>query len=353
MYRMAGIAAWMWAALANGIAVADGVVIELRADVSVSSPLVLVRDIATLRGGSPAERAAIGALDLVLLNAATPETNVSRRLIEVRMLVAGMPLEDAILTGADAVHVVAQNILQASGATEPSADGTDTQTSPASSRITDGMIEQELEAVCSQYLGDEVENIDVHLSHPVAAVTLRGLEEHAIEFQIVPGQNIAPGPNSTMIQFWQDGELVKSATVRFDVVVHRTVLVLNRFVPRGTALTADMFPEQVRPVNETGLLASAQDAVGTEAQRDLPAGTVLKGNLLRRARQAPIPPAVRTRDLVFVTYSKGGLHLSMPDAVAMQEGRIGDQIRVMNPASRNVFTAVVVGPGRVEVQTGP
>ncbi len=352
MHRMAGIAAWMWAALANGLAVADGVVVELRADVSVSNPLVLVRDIAMLRGGTTAERQAIGSLDLVLLNAATPEIRISRRLIEVRLLVAGMASDSAEFSGADAVHVVAQNIVQAAGADQQAATVLE-QSPAAASGITDGFIEQELEQVCSQYLAEEIENIEVHLSQPIAAQSLRGLEEGAIEFQIVPGQNITPGTNSTTIQFWRDGELIKSSSVRFDIVVNRSVLVLNRFVPRGTAITPDVVTEQDRPVSEADLLSSLQDIIGTEAQRDLAAGTVLKGNMLRVPRQAAIPPAVRSRDLVYVTYSKGGLNLSLADAVAMQEGRVGDLIRVMNPTSRNVFAAVVVGTGHVEVQTGP
>jgi flagella basal body P-ring formation protein FlgA len=335
-------AACLWAALANGPAVAGDVVVDLRAEVSVSRPLVLVRDIATLQGGTPAERNAIGALDLVLLNEATPDTHVSRRLIEVRMLVAGMEEDAAVFTGASTVHVAIQSVQPAAGSVEaPEA--------PAPLAITDGAIELELERVCGEFLAEDADNIDVHLSQPVAAASLRGLSAEGLTFQVVPGQSVMPGANTMAIQFWQNGELIKSTSIRFDVVLHRPVLVLNRFVPRGTPLTADMFDEQLRPVSEVGLLSSPRDVVGTEVLRDLPAGTVLRGNMVRVARQAAAPSTVKARDLVYVTYSKGGLNLSMADAVAMQDGQVGDQIRVMNPTSRNIFTAVVVGPGRVEV----
>lgn len=350
MQRIAGIAVWLWVALANGIAFAEAVVIELRNEVAVGSPLVCVRDIATLHRGTPAQREAIGSLDLVLLSPETPETSITQRLIEVRLLVAGMRPEDAVFIGANAVRVVSQHVVQTAAATAP-----EVETPPvgAANLITDEAIERELARACVQYLADSVETVAVHLSQPVAASALRGLEHEEIDFQIVPGQSVSPGSNSATIQFWRGGELVKTLSVRFDLVVHTNVLVLSRFVPRGTVLTADMFTEQVRPVSESGLLGSSVDVVGTESLRDLPAGTVLKGNMLRAARQTSEASAIRTRDIVFVTYSKGGLNLSLADAVAMQEGRVGDTIRVMNPTSRNVFAAVVVGPGHVEVHTGP
>lgn len=347
---MAGIAAWLWVALASGFAFAEAVVVELRPDVTVNAPLVLVRDIATLHRGTPAQREAIGSLDLVLLNTETPETHISQRLIEVRLLVAGMQPEEAIFIGAESVHVISRDVVQAAAASEsPAAEANPV----ATSQITDQLIEHELEEACGQFLAGGIESVEVHLSQPVASTALRGLEQDEITFQIVTGQNIAPGANSATIQFWRGGELVKAISVRFDLIVNCNVVLLNRFVPRGTAVTADMLSEQVRPVSEAGLLASTQDVVGTETLRDLQAGTVLKGNMLRVARQTQAPVAIRARDLVYVTYNQGGLSLSMADAVAMQEGRVGDMIRIMNPTSRNVFAAVVVGPGHVEVQAGP
>lgn len=344
MQRKAWMAAWLWAAVVGNSAIADGVTIELREEVAVSRPLVLVRDIAVLRGGSVRDRDAIGNLDLVLLDAATPEAAISRRLIQVRLLVARMDAETATFMGAEEVRVFLPVVVQATGTENP----------PPSSagRVTDGEIEERLEQFCSRSLGQEIEDVDVHLAQPIAAQALRGLEEETVEFQIVPSQSIVPGSNSVSIQFWQNGELIKTTTARFDVVVNQSVLVLNRFIPLGTAITAEMVTEQRRPVSVTGLLSHPQDVVGTEAMRDLTAGTILASNMVRVARNSRPQPVIRTRDLVMVTYNRSGLTLTMPDAVAMQDGQVGDRIRVMNPNSRIVFAGLVVGPGRVEIQSG-
>ncbi len=343
MLRKTWMAAWLWAALVGSTAIADGVTVELREEVAVSRPLVLVRDIAALRGGSASDRNAIGNLDLVLLNDATPETAISRRLIQVRLLVARMDADAATFTGAEEVRVFLPVIVQATATANPPP--------PTANLVTDSLIEERLEQFCSRSLGQEIEDVDVHLTQPIAAQALRGLEGD-IEFQIVPSQNIVPGSNTASIQFWQNGELIKTTTTRFDVVVNQSVLVLNRFIPLGTAITSDMVTEQRRPVSVTGLLSHSQDVVGTEAMRDLTAGTVLSSNMVRIARNSRPQPVIKTRDLVMVTYSRSGLSLTMPDAVAMQDGQVGDSIRVMNPNSRIIFAAFVVGPGRVEIQSG-
>lgn len=343
MRRKGWMAAWLWAALVGNTAIADGVTVELHEEIAVSRPLVLVRDIAVLRGGSASDRNAIGNLDLVLLNDATPATAISRRLIQVRLLVARMDADAATFTGAEEVRVFLPAVVQATATATPSP--------PTTNLVTDSLIEERLEQFCSRSLGQEIEDVDVHLTQPIAAQALRGLEGD-IEFQIVPSQNIVPGSNSASIQFWLNGELVKTATTRFEVVVNQSVLVLSRFVPLGTAITADMVTVQRRPVSVTGLLSQQQDVLGTEAIRDLTAGTVLSGNMVRVARSVRPTPIIKTRDLVLVTLSSPGLNISLPDAVAMQDGQIGDSIRVMNPNSRAIISAVVVGPGHVEIRSG-
>lgn len=343
MSRIATFAAWFWAAMVTSFATADQVVIEMRPEVTVSRPLVLVRDIAVLRGGTTQLREAIANLDLVLLNDATFETEISRRLIQVRLLVAAQA-EDAVrFTGAPSTHVILQSVVQTGAAFEPS--------SPAETiSITDGLIEERLEMICAQSLGQELADVDVHLSQPVAAQALRGLEQRPVELQIVPGPGFAPGSNSVTLQFWQSGELIRTVSTRIEIVVTQPTMVLNRFVPRGTVITEEMVTQQHRPVGQSGILSQPQDVVGSEAVRDLDVGTVLSGNMIRLARQVRPQPAVKNRDLVFVTYSIPGLNLSLADAVAMQDGQVGEVVRVMNPTSRQVISAVVVAPGHVQVQ---
>lgn len=352
MQRMAGLAAWLWVALANGMAIAEGVVVELRSDVDVSRPLVLVRDVALLSGGTPAERNAIGSLDLVLLSENTPTAAISRRLIEVRMLVAGISPEAAEFTGGSELRVSLPGVVQASSDASP-LDATTIE--PADStpipNITDGLLEDSIARICSEILNCEITDVEVHLSQPVAAQALRGISQTDVELQIVPARNLSPGPNTMQVQFWNGSELLKTAQVRFELLVYQPVLVVNRFVPRGTPLSAEMVTAQHRPVNDSGFASGIEDIEGTETLRDLPAGTLLNCNMLRVTRTAQARPAVRTQDLVCVTLSQGALNISLVDAVAMQDGQPGDVIRVMNSGSRQILMAEVVGPGHVRIQS--
>jgi flagella basal body P-ring formation protein FlgA len=253
---------------------------------------------------------------------------------------------EASFAGAEAAHVALSDVVQASSALAASEPERDLA---SASPMTDSMLENELQAICSESLGLELTDVEVHLSQPVAAQAMRDLDAASVDFQLYPGPSLAPGGNSSIIQFWEGDQLVKTTSVRFDLIVYQPVAVLNRLVPRGIAITSDMVSVERRPVSETGFVSGMTEIEGTESLRDLPAGTLLKGNMLRAARVAQARPIVKSRDLVYVTFSSGGLNLSMADAVAMQDGQPGDVIRVMNPTSRQLFSAEVVGPGHVQV----
>jgi flagellar basal body P-ring formation protein FlgA len=84
------------------------------------------------------------------------------------------------------------------------------------------------------------------------------------------------------------------------------------------------------------------DAIGMQAKRQIVAGQPLEVTDLMR------PAMVQKGAMVLMLLESPGISLSA-QGQAMESGAIGEHIRVLNPSSRAVVDAEVIGPGRVRV----
>lgn len=128
----------------------------------------------------------------------------------------------------------------------------------------------------------------------------------------------------------------------------RLIPALNRVITPGEVIgKADVewikFP--AKRINRNTVLASS-DIVGQTVRRPLQPGKMIRGNDIK------FPVAVEKNSIVFVTYRRGPLTLSM-QARALEDGGIGDTIRLMNQKSKKTVFAVVRSEDQVEVMTAP
>lgn len=140
------------------------------------------------------------------------------------------------------------------------------------------------------------------------------------------------------------GERQASLRVSGLVTEMREAAVLTRALNRGEAIgPADLALER-RPRDTTGTdtLSSAAAAVGQIAQRSLSAGA-----MLRVGDVAP-PDLVQRGEPVTIVFEAPGVSLSLR-GIANESGRMGASIAVLNPSSKKVLQASVIGPGRVSV----
>ena len=119
------------------------------------------------------------------------------------------------------------------------------------------------------------------------------------------------------------------------------VLLAARTLRAGTAITAADVVLTLDPA-PPGAAAHPDDAIGQEARVTLYAG-----------RPIPLaslgPPAVVERNqLVSLVFRSGGLDIRA-DGRALGRGAEGDEIRIMNLASRSTVTGTIAGPGLVSV----
>ncbi|AWN53538.1 flagella basal body P-ring formation protein FlgA [Methylobacterium sp. 17Sr1-1] len=140
------------------------------------------------------------------------------------------------------------------------------------------------------------------------------------------------------------GERQASLRVAGQVVEMADVAVLTRAVNRGETLSAPDIAVERRP--REGLPAdSAADAaafIGQVAQKSLGAGTALRAGELNR------PDLVARGEAVTIVYETPGVALALRGQ-AREGGPLGAVIGVINPVSKKVIQATVIGPGRVTV----
>ena len=124
----------------------------------------------------------------------------------------------------------------------------------------------------------------------------------------------------------------------------KTMVVAKRLLQRGIILQPDMLEEvQASPGNaDTQLLNTVKDAQLAELTRDIPAGQPLRVSDIRRA------VLVKQGQTVMLSIgNKSDFEISIR-MEAMQDGRLGEQVKLKNPESGRQVSGVVTGPNAVK-----
>jgi len=119
----------------------------------------------------------------------------------------------------------------------------------------------------------------------------------------------------------------------------KTIVISRRLLQRGIILQPDMLEEvQASPGNvDTQLLNTVKDAQQAELTRDIPAGQPLRVSDIRRAI------LVKQGQTVMLSIgNKSEFQISIR-MEAMQDGKLGDQVKLKNPESGRQVSGVVTG----------
>ena len=121
---------------------------------------------------------------------------------------------------------------------------------------------------------------------------------------------------------------------------HRKVVVGTQFLRAGTVLSASMLEETEQAATglDGSLFGSLKDLENAEVVRDIAAGTPLRSSDVRRVL------LVKQGQLVMLTISQGSSFAIVARVEALQDGRLGDQIRLKKPESGRLLSGVVTGP---------
>ena len=119
----------------------------------------------------------------------------------------------------------------------------------------------------------------------------------------------------------------------------KTMLVAKRLLQRGSILQPDMLEEvQASPGNaDTQILSTLKDAQFAELTRDIAAGQPLRVSDIRRAVM------VKQGQVVMLSIGNATEFQITIRMEAMQDGRLGEQVKLKNPESGRQVSGVVTG----------
>jgi flagella basal body P-ring formation protein FlgA len=128
-----------------------------------------------------------------------------------------------------------------------------------------------------------------------------------------------------------------------DVKMLASVVVANRNIPKGTILSLSDFDTQIRDTaTMNGYALDATNLLGKSAARTIRTGEAMYYALVSE------PIAVKRGDAVVVEAQSGTIVVST-QAIALADGRVGEQISVRNMQSERIVRIEIMGPGRGRV----
>jgi len=160
--------------------------------------------------------------------------------------------------------------------------------------------------------------------------------------RLVSPASIVPGTASATLRFRDAAGTERSLGVR--LAWTQPALVLTRSLRRGDVIReSDVMVRQIR-VNRPGVFASrVSDVAGRSITRNLSQGEPLPLNFVINT------PIIERGGSVTILVRSGGF-VVRARGEALENGALGDAIRVRNVSSRTVVTAVVVTDDTVEVK---
>ena len=164
-----------------------------------------------------------------------------------------------------------------------------------------------------------------------------------LEFKVKPlSTGSFRGPTVVRLEILVDAVTQKTLTLTADTRFYRDVLVTTRSIRRGSLLTDDMVELVERDVTNLrfGYFTKPSDLRGMQARRPVGFGDVLN------EEHAELIPLVKRGDGVIMTALSQNMLISA-QGVALQDGGIGEQIRVKNTDSGKTILARVLEDGSV------
>ena len=125
---------------------------------------------------------------------------------------------------------------------------------------------------------------------------------------------------------------------------YRSVPVLKQPVSRGEIIRPENVATTEVPASQVyaSTVTEGEALAGMQAQRMLPAGQPLSKLHVR------VPPAVARSQAVTLRYVKGGIELT-GSGQALEDGALGQSIKVTNPATRTSLMGTVSAAGIVDI----
>lgn len=342
----------------------DQIVISIRPSLQTDSRVIRLVDVANITGGDAALRERLKQLDIEDSLAPGESVTIQPSQIEFRLRIAGIDLDRVAIRGA-AIRVTAREagpVRQmnpdklAALMTAPSAGGTKSQRSVDFSSISfdEGPLEREIiqaarECVLSK-LPWPAENVECRLLQQLSP-ELRQVNS-ASEFEI-SAELRSPGPPVGRVQVRVIAEAPRvlpiEVFVQLEIRHVDQVVLAARTIERGHVITAsDLYVDRQDVTELQEYCSKIEDLVGMSARRTVRALLPLRISDVETKVRNDTQVVIKRKEQVKMTARLGNLTVTAMGE-ALQEGRVGETIRLRNLESNANLQGRVTGPGEAEI----
>lgn len=364
-------------------------VITLHPKADVARDEVLISDVARVETANQALQARIEALDLIDAPARGTSTSVTAKSVEYRLRMAGLDSQSFVIKGAQSevtssgtTNRYREQRIESIRATsyspseptrfEPPApverptpstsaikrSQVSEEIGGASQSIEDAIVATARKAVLEQLPWDP-EDISFRLAQPIGRDAK--LFENGERYTCVAELRAAGPPVGRVtvdVSVKSDRQAPLEIPVTFDVRHYQTVVATARPIPRGrTIQKEDLYLHRWDVTSATDYSTKPEQLIGRVAIRTLAAAQIVREQDLDRANSATSaggpagtdrPVQIKRSDRVKLVAKIGDLTISAVGD-AMQDGRIGDTIRVQNIESKTIVQGKVISANEVQI----
>ena len=152
-------------------------------------------------------------------------------------------------------------------------------------------------------------------------------------------------PPANSLSAWPSGVIIASRYIEpgqtlldSDIEQSEYVVISSTNIIRGQVITQAMVERTLQPKKQIGAqtLSTLEEAIGLEATRTIRTGTPITISDLTAA------DLVRKGENVTLTVTKGILRISV-DTIALENGKMGEQVELTNAESGKVIRGIVTG----------
>ncbi|WP_010583813.1 flagellar basal body P-ring formation chaperone FlgA [Schlesneria paludicola] len=332
----------------------------LRSNVHVQGRVVRLGDIATISGGELQLREHLKRLDLEDTLLEGESVTITPSQIEFRLRVAGVALDNVSIRGSavrvtsngfaatNEVHVVSDT------SSEPGVVKPESFEAEKSSTTEEGPLEHALLEAAKRCILRKLpwsaEDVEIRLSQPLPPEIRQVRSALGYECQAElrnPGAAIGR-VHLRLVAQGVEKQTIDVVTI-FDVRHYDTVVLTTRPLERGHKLTvADLYTDRQDVTDLTDYSSRTAELVGMTTKRAMRPLTPLRQIDIESTVQANGAILVKRRDSVRIVGRLGAVSV-IATGEALQEGRLGELIRLRNTDSNTNVQGRVTGPGEVEI----
>lgn len=307
---------------------ASHMTIQLKDNVTVHSERVVLSDICDIECRDLGVLAKTSALELHSFDRNQLEAvAISQRTIRTHLLFAGLTNEEFSLVGAASVNVSYEEPIL----------------------LTDADIEKAALQVMVDTMGIDERDFNLRLQKPFMQSLPGNIRQlSGLQVEVIPPRR-GVGQVNMQVQVWKEGKLLSTRSAMFDIRKRHRVAIARISLSRDVPLDDRSVQFESRFLSTETDELDASQVLGQRVRTNVVAGTVLQLRDLQTTRSGTAV-VVRKGESIRAIAVAGKLQTVLRNAEALQDGGIGETIRLLNRDSRQEFTGTILGPGKVRIE---